>query len=46
MSENDELPEASISSADELLHHHTDLPRTRVSNILDGFIITLGKAAS
>lgn len=43
---DDDRPPASIGSADELLHHHTDLPRTRISAILDGGLILLGKSFS
>lgn len=37
---------ASVSAADEFLHHHTELPTTRLSQWLDGFLVGIGKAAS
>jgi TRAP-type mannitol/chloroaromatic compound transport system permease small subunit len=32
--------------ADELLHHHTELPQTRISRVLDSALAVIGKAAS
>lgn len=37
---------ASVGNADELLHHHTELPTTRFSQWLDGLIAAIGKGAS
>lgn len=39
-------PRASIQDADELLHHHTELPTTRISQGLDGLLSLIGKGAS
>lgn len=35
-----------LTHADEILHHHTKLPQTAVSRVLDGFLTVVGKAAS
>lgn len=43
---DDDGPKASVGSADELLHHHSEFPRTRLSNALDAGLIALGKTAS
>lgn len=37
---------ASVSDADEFLHHHTELPSTRLSQWLDAVLSAIGKAAS
>lgn len=37
---------ASVSDADELIHHHTELPDTRLSRSLDGLLTGIGKLAS
>ncbi|WP_375171331.1 TRAP transporter small permease subunit [Marinobacter sp.] len=39
-------PRASVSKADELIHHHTELPTTRVSQWLDSILAAIGKSAS
>ncbi len=39
-------PRASVSKADELIHHHTELPTTRVSQWLDLILAAIGKSAS
>ncbi|QSP95637.1 TRAP transporter small permease subunit [Marinobacter salinisoli] len=36
----------SVSGADELIHHHTELPTTRLSQWLDSILSAIGKAAS
>ncbi len=41
-----EQPRASVSTADELIHHHTELPTTRVSQWLDSILAAIGKSAS
>lgn len=41
------MPEhASVSDADELIHHHTELPDTRLSQWIDGLLNGIGKLAS
>ncbi|SFL94724.1 TRAP transporter small permease subunit [Marinobacter zhejiangensis] len=41
------VPEhASVSDADELIHHHTELPDTRLSRWVDGLLTGIGKLAS
>lgn len=41
------VPEhASVSDADELIHHHTELPDTRLSQWIDRVLSGIGKAAS
>lgn len=37
---------ASIADADELLHHHTELPTTRISQWLDAVLTLIGKGAA
>ena len=37
---------ASVSNADELLHHHTELPTTRPSQWIDRLVAAIGKGAS
>lgn len=37
---------ASLPDTDEILHHHTELPTTRVSQWMDGIISAIGKSAS
>lgn len=37
---------ASVSDADEFLHHHTEFPTTRLSQWLDALLVAIGKAAS
>lgn len=37
---------ASVSDADKFLHHHTELPTTRISQKLDAFLSAIGKLAS
>lgn len=37
---------ASVPDADEFLHHHTELPTTRISQWLDSILTWIGKAAS
>lgn len=37
---------ASMPDPDEILHHHTELPTTRVSQWMDGIISAIGKGAS
>lgn len=37
---------ATVSEADELLHHHTELPTTHTSQRLDGVLSAIGKGAS
>lgn len=37
---------ASVSDTDEFLHHHTELPTTRVSQGMDRVIAAIGKGAS
>lgn len=37
---------ASVSDTDEFLHHHTELPTTRVSKWMDRVIAAIGKGAS
>lgn len=37
---------ASVPDAGELLHHHTELPTTRISQWLDGVLSAIGKGAS
>ena len=37
---------ASVSDADEFLHHHTELPTTHLSQWLDAVLTAIGKAAS
>ncbi|KEF29849.1 MAG: TRAP transporter small permease subunit [Gammaproteobacteria bacterium] len=39
-------PRASVTDADELLHHHTELPTTRISQWLDAILSAIGKSAS
>ncbi|MDO6461886.1 TRAP transporter small permease subunit [Granulosicoccaceae sp. 1_MG-2023] len=39
-------PRASIADADELLHHHTELPTTRISQKLDALLTLIGKGAA
>ncbi|KAA1174214.1 TRAP transporter small permease subunit [Marinobacter salinexigens] len=48
VSDQDSLhtPHASVSDADELLHHHTELPTTRISQWLDSILTLIGKGAS
>lgn len=48
VSDQDSLhtPHASVSDADELLHHHTELPTTQISRWLDCALTVIGKAAS
>ncbi len=41
-----EQPRASVSKADELIHHHTELPTTRLSQWLDSILAAIGKSAS
>ncbi|WP_372994626.1 TRAP transporter small permease subunit [Marinobacter sp.] len=36
----------SVSDTDEFLHHHTELPTTRISEAVDRFISAIGKSAS
>ncbi|MBZ2169614.1 TRAP transporter small permease subunit [Marinobacter sp. F4216] len=36
----------SVSGADELIHHHTELPTTRISQWLDSVLTAIGKTAS
>lgn len=36
----------SVSDTDEILHHHTELPTTRVSQAIDRAISAIGKSAS
>lgn len=35
-----------LAHADELLHHHTELPETRISRALDAGLVMIGKTAS
>lgn len=37
---------ASVSNTDEFLHHHTELPTTRLSEVLDALLSLIGKSAS
>jgi TRAP-type mannitol/chloroaromatic compound transport system permease small subunit len=37
---------ASVSDAQEFLHHHTELPTTWLSQVMDGVISAIGKSAS
>lgn len=37
---------ASVSDADDILHHHTELPTTRISQGMDRAISAIGKSAS
>lgn len=37
---------ASVAEADELIHHHTELPDTRISQWIDGILSAIGKFAS
>lgn len=37
---------ASLPDTDEILHHHTELPTTRVSQWMDSIISAIGKSAS
>jgi TRAP-type mannitol/chloroaromatic compound transport system permease small subunit len=37
---------ASVSDTDEFLHHHTELPTTRISQGMDRVIAAIGKGAS
>jgi len=50
MTDPDEDPQhrrqVDIGHADELIHHHTELPNTAVSRVLDTAMIAVGKAAS
>lgn len=39
-------PRASIPDADEFLHHHTELPTTRISQWLDAGLLRIGKGAA
>ncbi|MDX1635782.1 MAG: TRAP transporter small permease subunit [Marinobacter sp.] len=39
-------PRPSVSNTDEFLHHHTELPTTRISKVLDVVIAGIGKGAS
>jgi len=39
-------PRASIDDPDEFLHHHTELPTTRLSQWIDGLLSAIGKGAS
>lgn len=39
-------PRASIDDPDEFLHHHTELPTTRLSQWIDGLMTAIGKGAS
>ncbi|EMP54646.1 hypothetical protein MSNKSG1_15092 [Marinobacter santoriniensis NKSG1] len=39
-------PRASIDDPDEFLHHHTELPTTRLSQWIDGLLTAIGKGAS
>lgn len=36
----------SVGSTDEFLHHHTELPTTRLSQFLDSMLTLIGKGAS
>lgn len=45
-SEEHEEHHVSIADADELIHHHTDLPQTSISRALDSILTAIGKAAS
>lgn len=36
----------SVSDADQLIHHHTELPTTSLSQFMDGVISAIGKSAS
>ncbi|MDO3721447.1 TRAP transporter small permease subunit [Marinobacter sp. chi1] len=36
----------SVSGADELIHHHTELPTTRISQWIDSVLTAIGKTAS
>ncbi|WP_166268694.1 TRAP transporter small permease subunit [Marinobacter caseinilyticus] len=36
----------SLPDADELIHHHTKLPQTRLSQLIDGLLSAIGKGAS
>jgi len=38
--------EVHLAELDELIHHHTVLPHTAISNVLDGALTLIGKAAS
>ena len=38
--------QASVSDADDILHHHTELPTTRISQGMDRAISAIGKSAS
>jgi len=35
-----------VSHADDFLHHHTELPETRISQWLDAGLVLIGKSAS
>ncbi|MDC0661019.1 TRAP transporter small permease subunit [Marinobacter sp. SS21] len=37
---------ASVTATEELIHHHTELPDTRLSRWLDGVLTAIGKVAS
>lgn len=39
-------PNSYSADAEKILHHHTELPRTRLSQGLDALLIAIGKAAS
>lgn len=37
---------SSVPDIDELIHHHTELPQTRLSQLVDKLLTVIGKAAS
>lgn len=41
-----QTPRVSIDDPDEFLHHHTELPTTRLSQWIDGLMTAIGKGAS
>ncbi|MDX1818039.1 MAG: TRAP transporter small permease subunit [Marinobacter sp.] len=41
-----QTPRVSIDDPDEFLHHHTELPTTRLSQWIDGLMSAIGKGAS
>jgi len=44
--DSQQTPHRSLPDADEFLHHHTELPTTRISQWLDGLLTIIGKGAS